>query len=48
MNQNPHIKLQDVVPQYEDLERQYQGDPDALCNDHEKLIGKNLNLKFQT
>ena len=30
--------LNDAVPKYENLERQYAGDTDKLCNDHERLI----------
>jgi kinesin family protein 2/24 len=30
------------VPTYEELEGQYQGDPDRLCNEHENLIEKIL------
>ena len=30
--------MNDAVPKYEDLERQYAEDTDKLCNDHERLI----------
>jgi len=30
--------LHEVVPSYEDLEREYGDDTDKLCNEHEKLI----------
>lgn len=36
------IKLADVVPTYEDLEREYGADTEKLCNDHEKIIEKIL------
>lgn len=30
--------LQEVVPTYEELEREYGNDTERLCNEHEKLI----------
>lgn len=36
------IQLNDVVPTYEDLEREYGTDTEKLCNDHEKIIERIL------
>jgi kinesin family protein 2/24 len=30
--------LDELVPSYEELERQYANDTDRLCNDHERII----------
>ena len=32
------MKLNDAVPTVEDLEHEYAGDTDKLCNEHEHLI----------
>ena len=34
--------LAEVVPTYEELEREYGTDTDRLCNEHEKLIDQIL------
>lgn len=36
------MSLNDAVPTVEDLERQYAGDTDRLCQEHEHLIEKIL------
>jgi kinesin family protein 2/24 len=36
------MSLNDAVPSIEDLERQYEGDTDRLCAEHERLIEKIL------
>jgi hypothetical protein len=36
------MSLNDAVPSIEDLERQYAGDTDRLCSEHERLIEKIL------
>lgn len=34
----PLSQVKDQVVSYDEIERQYRGDSDTLCNDHEKLI----------
>jgi kinesin family member 2/24 len=36
------MQLNDAVPSLEDLERQYAGDTERLCSEHERLIEKIL------
>lgn len=32
------MSLEEAVPKFSELEQEYLGDTDKLCNDHEKII----------
>lgn len=41
------MPLEEAVPKFEDLQREYADDSDKLCNDHERLIEQILEEEEQ-